>query len=371
MLEFFNEFRSNTIAGSGNQHIFTDDGTIRTGRIYYRISTGGAYRYAFLFSNILDSTYSDGSVSHRNMICDPYTVHGMRVGRCPASTFDPDFSEAGNSADAVTSEWQTVTFGGALRKAVAPGEFFRTDPVMLAFEKGDYLCLEITFAGTRIPYMEELIIPAYRKEGEHWIYDRRIPCPGMVGCDRPVTARIGYLGDSITEGIGPRPNSYRHWNALLSERLGEAYSYWNLGIGYARANDMATDSAWLYKAKHNDIAFVALGTNDLSKNYPKEGIAADIERIVDILTERGITVILITLPPFNYSEVKTERWRWVNDYLKTKVAPKVALFFDIVPILRESEERDSATPYGPHPNEEGSALWAEALSRAINEKGLL
>lgn len=32
---------------------------------------------------------------------------------------------------------------------------------------------------------------------------------GMIGCDRKVSAKIAYFGDSITQGIGTKENSYR------------------------------------------------------------------------------------------------------------------------------------------------------------------
>ena len=36
-------------------------------------------------------------------------------------------------------------------------------------------------------------------------------------------SRVLLIGDSITQGIGTKLNSYLHWNAILSEKLGEEY----------------------------------------------------------------------------------------------------------------------------------------------------
>ena len=372
MMKFFDTYRSNTYAGTCNQHCFFGDREVRrTGRAYYRISYGGTYRYSFLFSNILDGTYSHGDISHRNMVCDPYTIHSMRVGRCPADAVGTDFHEAGNALDGLTCDWQDVTFDGKGEKQVAPAEFFHTDPVEMSFETEEYLCVEITFSGTKIPYMQEAQIPAYRKDKDGWRYEKRMPYPSMVGCDRPVKARIGYLGDSITQGIGPGENSYMHWNAQLSRLLGDEYSYWNLGIGCARANDIATDSAWLYKAKQNDIVFLCCGTNDTWRGYPEGQIVRDIEHVVDILNKEGIKVILQTIPPFNYSDLHVERWKWMNEYIRTALSRKVAMVFDEGVHMQESEERTHYNRYGAHPNAEGCTVWAEALYRAIKEKGLL
>jgi hypothetical protein len=38
---------------------------------------------------------------------------------------------------------------------------------------------------------------------------------------------ILVYGDSITQGCGTTPNKYSHWNAFLSEMIGEEYSFWN------------------------------------------------------------------------------------------------------------------------------------------------
>ena len=372
MMNFFDTFRSNTYAGTCNQHCFFGErGDRRVGRAYYKISYGGTYRYSFLFSNIIDGTYSNGDISHRNMVCDPYTIHAMRVGRCPADALTNDFHDAGDLLDALTCDWREVTFGGKPEKQVAPAEFFCTDPLELTFDREEYLCVEIAFSGTKIPYMQEAQIPVYRMMGEKWQYDKRMPYPSMVGCDRTVKARIGYLGDSITQGIGPGENSYMHWNAQLSRLLGSEYSYWNLGIGCARANDIATDSAWLYKAKQNDVVFVCCGTNDTWRRYPTDGIRNDIESIVDALNKAGVRVILQTIPPFAYSDEVVEGWKRNNEYIRTVLSKKVLMVFDEGVHMQESEEHPEVNRYGAHPNAEGCAVWAEALYRAIKEKEIL
>lgn len=372
MTTFFKTYRSNTYAGTCNQHCFFGERGVRhTGRAYYRISYGGTYRYSFLFSNIIDSTYARGEVSHRNMICDPYTIHSMRVGRCPADAVGTDFHGAGDLLDGMSRDWHEVTFGGKSEKQVAPAEFFCTDAVELCFDTDDYLCIEITFSGTKIPYMHESQIPAYRKTADGWRYEKQMPYPSMVGCDRPVKAGIGYLGDSITQGIGPGENSYMHWNAQLSRLIGGEYAYWNLGIGFARANDIATDSAWLYKAKQNDVIVLCCGTNDTSLDHSEEQILHDIEQVVDILNKEGVTVILQTIPPFEYKGAQIERWKRMNEYIRNTLARKVALVFDEGVHMQESAEQAHRNRYGAHPNAEGCTVWAEALYRAIKEKNLL
>ncbi len=359
----FEKYSSNTYAASGNQHFFNmNEGDVRVGRVLYKIAVGGEYDYSLLFSNIIDSTYSDGTISHKNLICDSWKIHSARVGKSWIIATDKNVEEMDFDRDVTASDFCDLTFDGKKEKTVMPGEFFSSDPIKLGFDKNEYLCLEITFSGKMIPYHEESLLPVFVKEGGEWKYSRQMPLASMIGCDRKVKGRIAYLGDSITQGIGAKCNSYLHWNALLSEKLGAEYSYWNLGIGYGRANDAATDGAWLYKAKQNDIVFVCFGVNDIIQGFSEEQIKKDLETIIDILKKNGKKVILQTVPPFEFQEKDIEKWQRINDYIKTVLKDKVDLIFDNNPCLCP----DGIYPiYGGHPNEEGCAIWAEELYKAV------
>lgn len=348
-MKYFKEFVSNTYAGSGNQMHFTTNDEIKTGRIFYKISVGGIFNYSLVFSNIIDSTYADGEVSHANLICDSWHIYEMKIGRC--KDFEP-------------SDFTSLTFEGQTEKDVMPGEFYYSDPVEMEFMKDEYLCLEVIYSGNMIPYHEEAIIPSFVKDHDEWIESKYVPFASMVGCDRKVNGKIAYLGDSITQGIGTEVNSYKHWNALLSEKLGTEYSYWNLGIGYGRASDAASDGAWLYKAKQNDFVFVCFGVNDILQGQSEEQIKADLTRIIEILNKKGIKVVLQTIPPFDYKGENITKWNNINRYIKNVLSKKVYAFFDNVPYLGDKEKPHIAI-YGGHPNEDGCYLWAEAFYEKI------
>ncbi len=374
-MKYFETFRSNTYAGSGNQLLFgTNEGEVRTGRVFYKISAGGEYNYSLLFSNTMDSTYADGSVSHCNLICDEWFIHSARIGRCQKFDTTKPLSELvmndSESSDVVVSDFKDISFGGQKSKAVMPGEFFTTDPLTLSFEKGDYLCLEMTFSGKMIPYHEETMLPVFVKTNGNWEFSKHMPFASMIGCDRNTKARIAYLGDSITQGIGATPNSYLHWNAVLSEKLGNEYSYWNLGIGYARASDAASDGAWLYKAKQNDIVFVCYGVNDILQNRPQEQIKDDLRRIAEILKKEGKKVIMQTVPPFDYNDVHAAVWNSVNDYILTEIKGIVDYVFDNRECLSEKEKPQN-TIYGGHPNNEGCEVWANAFFEHLKKDSVL
>ena len=374
-MRYFEEFRSNTCGGSGNQFYFGTGGKAETGRVYYQITHGGRFRYSLLFSNILDSTYSDGSLSHCNLVCDSWELLEAKVGRCShldmKSMLDAVQSRASQNLpepqfQLPISQWKPLTFDGKTSKMVQPGEFFSSDPVELECAAGEYLCLETTFRGEQIPCHVESILPVFRKGERGWVYSRFLPVASMVGCDRSVKKRIGYLGDSITQGIGTEVDSYTHWNAVVSQKLGEDYAYWNLGIGYGRGQDGASDGAWLYRAKQNDIVVVCFGVNDIFQIGSAEQTKKDLTAIVDKLKTAGCKVLLQTVPPFDYGEKHRLIWEDINDYIRKDLSGKADRIFDVVPVLGQADKPHMAI-YGGHPNAAGCSAWGEALYPVLKE----
>ncbi len=354
-MEFFNQYTSNTLAGSGNQSFFVNANPekIFKSRTFYKVFCGGEYNYSFLFSNIMDSTYADGSVSHKNLIIDSWNIHKVRIGIV-------DFCN-----EKIMNEphyMQDVTFGGKIEKTVNPGEIFCTDKVKLSPKKGEYICLEIAFSGAMIPNHEESIIPSFVFENGEWIPSKTHPFASMIGCDRKVKRRIAFIGDSITQGIGTDINSYAHWNSIVAENIGTDYAYWNLGLGYGRADDAATDGAWLFKAKQNDVVVVCYGVNDILQGYSAESIKNNLNTIVDKLNNNCRKVIIQTIPPFDYCNEKIEIWNSVNDYILNILSQKTELVFDCTKILSKSESEPHLAAYGGHPNAEGCKIWGDKLT---------
>lgn len=359
-MSYFDAFSSACTAGCGNQSFFTpaDADMTQAARAFFRLEVTGSYEYSLLFSNIIDSTYADGSHSARNRICKPWEILAARV--CICSTCDCSRLQD-------NGEWIPLTFNGSPSKVVAPGEFFATDAVRISARAHEYLCLELTFMGEEIPYHEESLIPIFACEGERWIPTKRMPLPGMIGCRRSVERRIGFIGDSITQGCGTEHNSYTHYGARIADMLGTQYSYWNLGLGYGRANDAASLGAWFYKAKQMDVITVCFGVNDILQGFPLEQTKKDLYTLVTRLRAEGLTVILQTIPPFHYQGEKIAHWKALNAYIQTELAAEVDAVFDVVPILGYGGELSHVAKYGDHPNGEGHRLWSEALSPVLKQ----
>jgi len=358
-MKWFELYSSNTLAGSGNQYYFQiADREAHRGRIYYKIFAGGTYNYSLLFSNIIDSTYADGKICQCNWICPDWELVQVRIGVC--DTCD-------ETQVVEPKSFQTVTFDGNENRHVVQGEFFTSDPVMILARKGEYICVEVAFRGSKIPYHEESILPVFVWENGGWKTSKYVPFPGMIGCDRKVKKKIGFIGDSITQGCGTPINRYTHWNALVAEMVGEKYAYWNLGLGYGRAQDAASDGAWLYKAKQCDAVIVCFGTNDVGQGRSLEEIQADLLIIITKLKEAGVKVLIQTLPPFNWQDSQLEKWHLVNSYIREELSMYADMIFDIVPFLIDGPQKCGKARYGGHPNEEGCMKWAMALTPVVEE----
>ena len=348
---FFKQYVSNTLAGSANQSFFESDNTLLTGRVYYKLFAD-AKKHALLFGDTTDSTFADGSYSRCNMTSGKWEIVSLKAGIVPS---------CGMENPTNPESFVPVTFSGNTGKRVAEGEQFYTDSFELDAKKDEFLCLEIAFKGEKIPCHPELWIASFRKEEDAFVPSINLPVPAMVGCVRIVEKRIGFLGDSITQGIGSEKNSYGHWNAVLAEKLGNQNGYWNLGIGYARASDAATDGVWLQKAKQNEFVLVCLGVNDMTRSKTAEEICKNLEIITDTLQKNGVKVLIQTVPPFDYDEKITVKWNAVNDFVVNTLAKKTDAFFDNRPVLSESEQFLQKAKYGGHPNNEGCAEWGNAL----------
>jgi len=357
-MEYFKKYSSNTLAGSGNQFFFYNENEQPTRSCtLYKVMSGGAYPYSFLFSNTIDSTFSNGAISHKNLVVDAWTIEQMLVGvcsRCDAESFE------------YPQNMKQVLFCGQKQKTVNPAELFCTDPVTLNPKSGEYICVEIVFSGRMIPNHEESIIPSFIFRDGEWIASKRHPFVSMVGAQKPAKKKIAFLGDSITQGIGTPVNSYAHWNAVLANLLGDEYAYWNLGLGFGRADDAASDGMWLYKAKQNEIVFVCYGVNDILQGYSADVIKKNLQVIVDKLHNSGTRVIIQTVPPFNYAEDRRAKWQEINDFIKYELK-NAEFVFDCVNYLAQKDDEPHMAKYGGHPNSDGCKVWGEALFEAIAE----
>lgn len=348
---FTRRFASACADGSANQAIVRHPAPVRgTGRCSFRMTRGGDH-IAMLFSGTADSTFADGTNSRANDIADDWQIEQLRVALAPAPGETPCY--------------QTVTFDGASSRTVQSGDFFATDPIPLRVKPGDDLLYEITLRGTCYPSHPEMQISASFESDAGTPADPHcFPVPLMIGTDRNADFCLGFLGDSITQGIGAGMDSRDHWVARIARGVPDSVSVWNLGIGYARAADAATDGAWLARAKCCDTVCVCLGVNDLIQR-PGADVSADLARIVTCLKQNDRRVILFTVPPFNFEGEMLDAWRKTNRFIREELSQKVDACFDMAALLGNPSPNEHIARYGGHPDASGSEVVARAFLDSV------
>ena len=356
-MQYFEKYVSDTVASTGNQNWFLSDGKDKRSRIFYKLVGGEKREYSLLYSSFIDSTFADGTHSRADMEFLGWTVKSVSVAVVKDCCLDIP-----------KDKFIPLTFDGKREKHVDVSGFFGTDGVVLDVEKGDYLCVDTVFCGEKIPYHEECyLVPVYQQdENGEWKEERKTPVPCMIGCDKKDKIRVVFWGDSITQGIGTVCNSYTHYASVAAKLLGEEYACYNVGLGFGRANDAALLKSWFFRASQADIAVVCFGVNDIFRISNADVTKNDLKTIVSALKEKGVKVVLQTVPPFDYNEEKRNIWQDVNDYIKTELIKIVDEVFDCVPVLADEIELHKAK-FGGHPNGEGCALWGEKLFPVVQK----
>ncbi len=361
----FDTYVSNTVIATGSNTAVPDAQSI-TYRAWIPTEVSGAFEYCFYFSNVIDSTWDDGSDTHAGMSGGAFTIERASVAD-GGTVFDANISPETSAA---------VTFSGNASKDVAPDEVFWSDPVDFDVPDGHYLLWEWTVTGTTIPAtrMSNLAYAyADSGDGKGFIYTNEIPLPKLFGCKRENTTRIVTLGDSVTQGCGTTDFETQFWAAQLLEQLGtENYSLWNLGLGYARGTDCATEGDWLNRAAASaDIVTIAYGINDIisgpygeNRHASADEIETAVRTVAKPFQTYGIETILWNIPPFDLS-AELEPIRLEYNEKATQIASDCgATLFDAAELLKDPADA-SKTVYGQHPDDTGCAVIADALTELL------
>lgn len=368
----FEIYQSNSITPSAcNYALKSTDGqpVHRTFRGVYKIQQFGELEYKFYFSNNVDSTFSNGSHSYRAMPTESYKIISAKVGTSSKMTGMGDMNAP-----------KTLTFDGNEGRDVAAQEMFWSDPITLNIPDGHYLIFEwqVEYTVIAATNSEDSVCFLYDDSRGRLIVATSAPMPALIGAKRENALRVAFIGDSITMGIGAGTRNHKFWAAQIAELAGTEISFWNLGLGYARADDAANSPSWLEKAKNNDVIVICFGVNDINSGpYHFTGqrsadqIIADINTIATTCKEAGCEIILFSTPPYTYSNsTKIEVWRELTEKIKALAETSGYDFFDFAAIL--GSESNPATPaYGGHPNEAGCKAVADAfMASGLLEKYL-
>lgn len=375
----FEIYQSNTICATGNNGILTSEEAVTARyRAMMRPEQTGELEYKLFFSNNVDSTWggSNDPTCHPGTETQPYTVNYARL--CAGTDI----------TSPVILNYVDLTFDGEYTKEVAAEETYWSDAVYLDVGANDYIIFEWeitytvipatnicgTFYGAKYNYSTN----SYSKDA----WNTPLPLPDLIGANRGNSLRVGFLGDSITMGQGAGTASYKFYAGQIASALGENVSCWNLGLGYARANDVVKSKYWLEKAKNNDVVIICLGVNDISSGiYPNEDgtltrsaeqLIGDIEYIAKELAEAGCEVIIFSTPPFKYSGAAREATHQeVVKQLEELADENGYKFFDMASYLASDSNPSlmkypasadaNGYPKDAHPNQEGCKIVADAF----------
>ena len=197
--------------------------------------------------------------------------------------------------------------------------------------------------------------------------DKEFPQPVFVGCDRKSSMKIGFIGDSITQGLGTREDEYEYWVAVFGRTAGNNFSVYNMGLGCARASDAASDGVWLKRAKQMDFVFVCFGINDIFTGSSAEKICADIEKTVDLLKASGDAVGLLSDPTFDMTGDDCIRWYGINEYIGKVISKKCNLYLDTADVLGRKPPESHQSLYGSHPDGNGGKALGKALYKKFKK----
>ncbi|NQX47534.1 SGNH/GDSL hydrolase family protein [Paenibacillus tritici] len=377
------EFTSATALSTAANYIMnSSEPFTRTYRTYIRLRENGRLTLKFWHSNAVDSTWDLGAESRASEPGGAWSIEAAYIadgGTVPDGTV-------------VSGSQVPVTFGGEASRLVEPGEQFWSDEALLELPEGHVLAFTWTLkaaAGKSIPFnVEGMLVSGYDAPGHLAAQesaaafnesDKLLVLPSFLGYRAEVTKKLVFLGDSITQGVRTAKNEYAYWAARIAEGLGTGYGLWNIGSGWGRAYDVATDGAWLDKAKQGDELLIVLGVNDLDIGQRSaEELLADLTHIISEIKEARpeTAVILSTVPPFNFEGARETAWRTVNAAILNSPPAGVDRVFDIAAVLSApAPEEHRIRPeymsdeFDPHPNGTAGKAVADAFLAWYGESG--
>lgn len=306
-MEKFTEFFHGTVLGLGNNNGITlKENTEYTFKSYYKLRLDGKNTFKLFFINEVESTGN------------------FKIGKKGDSYFI-ESAYAAFSHDKETEESKTcITFNGCESKKTERGESFSTDEFSVDYKKDGFLVLSFTvrtMGRTFIPgTTESASTGRVFENGREIFYDNLTLRPQFVGVKKEFAKTVAFMGDSITQGTRTAVDAYEAWTHRIGESLPENISFWNIGMGWARAYDGAQNGVLCEKGAMCDEIFICFGVNDIrAGGRTGEEVIADMEKIKDNLLKRNgsIKVHFLTVPPFNMSEFEEQQRQKINSFVKS------------------------------------------------------
>ena len=349
--------------------------SVRTFRTYVKPREYGSLKLKMWHSNAVDSTWDDGKDSKGSDLGGSWSIEACYIAD---GGTDPD-----GGIDCMVQV--PVTYNGWVTREVMPGECFWSDEVEINLHEGHYLviswAIKMKTEADRLPFnTETLLASAYEAEGnvahyrdadEFTYTENKLVLPALITYEKQVKKNIVFIGDSITQGVRNELNAEEYWSAKIAAGLGTSYGVWNIGSGWARAYDLEGDSCWLNKAMMGDEVIICLGVNDIgTANRSGDQVLAALTYAIQRLKRSNpdVSIILFTVPPFNFEQEQEKHWRYVNQVIREAPPAGVDRVFDIAAVLGLPAPMDRmvnplymSNKDDPHPNGLAGTAVAEAF----------
>ncbi|MGM9551421.1 MAG: SGNH/GDSL hydrolase family protein [Clostridia bacterium] len=336
----FTDYYCATVLGTGNNNgIYLKSDTEYIFKSYYKLRAEGENTFRLFFINEVEST-GNFRIGKKG---DSYTI------KHAYAAFSRDKNTEENKVD--------ITFDLSEEKKVEVGERFSTDEFVFDYKKEGYMVLTFvvkTDSRAFLPSTNESASTGRIFENGKEIWSDNFSLrPIFIGVIKDKEKTVGFMGDSITQGTRTTPDAYEAWTHRIGNSFKENISFWNLGLGWARAYDGAENGIIIEKGAMCDEVFVCYGVNDLkSGGREADCVINDLKKIKENLKSRNENIIVhfLTVPPFNMSGYEEAQRKEINKFIKT-----TENYFDIAAFLEKDDSGSVIKEYmagedDAHPN---------------------
>ncbi len=179
---------------------------------------------------------------------------------------------------------------------------------------------------------------------------------------QPELSRIVAFGNSLTAGLGvAQGESYPSQLAQRLAKEGFRYRVINAGVSGETTAGGLRRVSWILQSRPQ-IVILELGANDGLRGLRVEETQANLERIIEQLTQANVAVVLagMKMPP-NYGADYTTRFEAIYPALAKKYRiPLIPFFLDKVAGVSSLNQAD-----GIHPTADGYRLIVGTVLEAL------
>jgi acyl-CoA thioesterase I len=189
---------------------------------------------------------------------------------------------------------------------------------------------------------------------------------GLVGCGQPDVqlkplkqdAVILAFGDSLTFGTGAQPGqSYPSVLAELTDR-----EVINAGIPGELSSAGKTRLSQLLQETNPDLVILCHGGNDLLRKLSRQQLQANLQAMVDEITDSGAQVLLVAVPTFAINLTPAPLYLEVAQNNNIPIQPT---------ILSELLVDNALKADQVHPNALGYRQFAQSIHHLLIESGAI